>query len=393
MSQALYPGSTIGLIGLNRNCRSLIRAVRNLGMRVALYLQSPNQLVSKLADVTFIGSFNDKDKLHEFGEACDAIVYQTPTIDSAVIEYLNHYAAVPQGKDAIEIVQDRLMERAFLTQINANIAPYVTVVSLDDVYSEIDSIGYPALLKPIQRGLGEASMKITKQSDIARAADFIDTGTYLLESWIDHTREFSLAAAVDAHGMVMFPLAEQRYDDARRLVEVQTPASVDDDLQQEMERIVKTVAGSLHYHGVVSVHFYLTDTGALYVKGIEPGIAAAGDIFHYVTGISEADQLIRTAVGMPIHQVKALQSGLMMVLRNDQFDAIKRQWLLKDNWQYELLQDDYQSPAAIRGLVYVTGDNLVDLNHQVVDTEVWNDQLGDVTDDAGDTDGDQPLEP
>lgn len=392
MSQALYPGSTIGLIGLNRNCGTLIRAVREMGMKVAVYLRNPNQQVSKLVDDTFVGSFNDKDKLHEFGDACDAIVYQTPTIDSAVIEYLNHFAAVPQGKDAIEIVQDRLMERAFLTQINANIAPYVTVVSLDDVYSEIDSIGYPALLKPIQKGLGEESMMIRKQSDIARAADFIDTGTYLLESWIDHTREFSLAAAVDATAMEMFPLAEQRYDDDRRLVEVQTPAKVDDDLQNEMERIVKTVAGSLHYHGVVSVHFYLTNTGALYVKGIEPGVLAAGDIYRYVTSVSEADQLIRTAVGMPIHKVSALQNGLMMVLRNKQFDAIKRQWLLKDNWQYELFQDDFKNPEAIRGLVYVTGGDLVDLNHQVSDTEVWSDQLGDVTDDAGDTDAEHPLE-
>lgn len=392
MSQALYPGSTIGLIGLNRNCGTLIRAVRELGMKVAIYLRNPNQAVSKLADATFVGSFNDKSKLQEFGDACDAILYQTPTIDSAVIEYLNHFAAVPQGKDAIEIVQDRLMERAFLTQINANIAPYVTVVSLDDVYTEIDSIGYPALLKPIQKGLGEASMKINKQSDIARAADFIDAGTYLLESWIDHTREFSLAAAVDASGVEMFPLAELRYDDARRLVEVQSPASVDDDLQNEMARIVKTVAGSLHYHGVVSVHLYLTDTGALYVKGIEPGVAASGDIFRHVTNVSEADELVRTAVGMPIHKIQSLQSGLMMVLRDRQFDAIKRQWLLKNNWQYELFPDPFKNPEAIRGFVYVTGDNLVDLNHQVADTEVWSSQLGDVTDDAGDTDQQSKLQ-
>ncbi|MCQ5137478.1 hypothetical protein NE628_14820, partial [Coprococcus eutactus] len=71
----------------------------------------------------------------------------------------------------MEIVQDRLMERAFLDQINVNVAPYVTVNSLDDVYQSIDSIGYPAILKPIQRGIGEQSMRIVKQSDITRAAD------------------------------------------------------------------------------------------------------------------------------------------------------------------------------------------------------------------------------
>ena len=87
-----------------------------------------------------------------------------------MIRFLGQYAAIPQGINGLEIVQDRLMERAFLDQININIAPYVTVIGLDDVYQSIDSIGYPALLKPIQRGIGEQSMMIKRQSDITRAA-------------------------------------------------------------------------------------------------------------------------------------------------------------------------------------------------------------------------------
>ena len=76
-----------------------------------------------MADFTIDGAYNDKQKLTEFGEACDAIIYQTPNIDSTVIRFLGQYAAIPQGINGLEIVQDRLMERAFMDQININIAP------------------------------------------------------------------------------------------------------------------------------------------------------------------------------------------------------------------------------------------------------------------------------
>ena len=58
------------------------------------------------------------------------------------------------------------MERAFLDEINVNVSPYVTVISLDDVYQSIDSIGYPAVLKPIRPGVGrtEPARSITNQT-------------------------------------------------------------------------------------------------------------------------------------------------------------------------------------------------------------------------------------
>jgi len=148
---AIYPGSTLGIIGINRNGAALISAAKKAGFNVGVYVDRSQPSVTKMADFTIVGAMNDRAKLTQFGEACDAIIYQTPNVDSRVLHFLSQYAVIPQGINALEIVQDRLMERAFLDQVNINIAPYVTVVSLDDVYQSIDSIGYPALLKPIQR--------------------------------------------------------------------------------------------------------------------------------------------------------------------------------------------------------------------------------------------------
>lgn len=372
---AIYPGSTLGIIGINRNGAALIAAAKKAGFNVGVYVDRSQPSVTKMADFTIVGAMNDRAKLTQFGEACDAIIYQTPNVDSRVLHFLNQYAVIPQGINALEIVQDRLMERAFLDQVNINIAPYVTVVSLDDVYQSIDSIGYPALLKPIQRGIGENSMLIERQSDITRAADFIDTGTYLLESWIEHTNEYTMTAATDGKDTEIFPLAQLHYNDKRQLISVATPANIHDDMLKEMQRIVKSVAASLEYRGVFSVNFYVTSTGTLYVKNIEPGLTSIANIYDVTTNVDQYEEQLRSAVGMPLHVITPLQIGLLMVVRNYQSRAVQRQWLLKNNWQFRFFNDVGDDDQAILGFVWVTGgDNLAALKNQVDDTEVWNDQ-------------------
>lgn len=378
MSNTIFPGSTLGIIGINRNGVAMIAAAKKAGFNVGVYVDRSQPDITKMADFTIDGAYNDKQKLTEFGEACDAIIYQTPNIDSTVIRFLGQYAAIPQGINGLEIVQDRLMERAFLDQININIAPYVTVIGLDDVYQSIDSIGYPALLKPIQRGIGEQSMMIKRQSDITRAADFIDTGTYLLESWIDHTAEYTLTAACANGEVEIFPLAQLEYNEDRQLISVASPAEVADDMLQEMHRIIKSVADSLQYTGVFSVNFYVTSTGTLYVKNIELGLTSIANVYDNTTNVDQYEQQLRASVGMPLHVIRQLQTTLLMIIRNYQSVAIRRQWLLKNNWKFRFFNSDTDTadPAGILGFVWVTGDTDLDaLRNQVDDTEVWNKTL------------------
>ena len=79
---------------------------------------------------------------------------------------------------------------------------------------------------------------------------------------------------------------------------------------------------------------------------------------------------------MPLHQIQPLQVGLLMVVRKYQQLAIQRQWLLKNNWQFRFFNDPDGDDQSILGFVWVTGsDNLVDLENQVDDTEVWKEQI------------------
>ena len=83
---------------------------------------------------------------------------------------------------------------------------------------------------------------------------FIDTGTYLLESWIEHTNEYTMTAATDGKDTEIFPLAQLHYNDKRQLISVATPANIHDDMLKEMQRIVKVLRHLLN----IGVYFRLT---------------------------------------------------------------------------------------------------------------------------------------
>ena len=370
----LYPGNTLGIIGLDHNGRAMIAAAHELGLKVHAYVNQPHPELTAQADYTIVGNYRDKDKLTEFGEACDAVVYVTAAIDAIVFKYLSQYTRVIQGVEPLEILQDRLMQRAFLDQVNVNIAPYVTVISLDDVYQAIDSIGYPAVLKPIQRGVGDESMIIRRQSDIARAANFMQAGTYLLESWIDHAAEYALTVAVADGKLQAYPLAKLDYTADRDLLGVTAPVTVASDLQEEMMRITEATVKQLGYQGILTVEFYVTESGNLYVKGIEPGLIDAGNVFETAASLGLGAQMVRIAAGMPAQPAVATRPTILMLTRTEQLKAVMRQQVLKDNWRFAYFLPEKPQENQVVGFTWLAafGDqSMKDLADQLDATSVW----------------------
>ena len=146
----------------------------------------------------------------------------------------------------------------------------------------------------------------------------------------------------------------------------------------EIKRITNKVAKNLEEHGVFTVNFYVTSNGNLYVKGIQPALSVIGNVFDNTATISQEEQFLRSVTGRPLRQPVITQPGLMMVVRQAQREAVYRQWLLKDNWQFQFFLNDKHDddPLSLAGFVWVTGlDSQDKLQNQVDDTEVWTNEL------------------
>ncbi|GET07262.1 phosphoribosylaminoimidazole carboxylase ATPase subunit [Ligilactobacillus agilis] len=369
--EILFPGATIGIIGESPNGIMLEQAAHELGFDVIAY--GPNEEAPTLrgADVKVVGTYTDQAKLQDFAQRCSLVTYESETIPAQTIAYLSRFTKLPQGSETLEIVQDRLLERTFFEQSNLNIAPYATIVNLDDVYQAISSIGYPAILKPIQKGFSK-KIVIKKQTDIAKCADIIDQGTFILESMIPYQKELAVTMSKDKNGDIKFyPLVEAEYRQGK-LHQVLAPAQVDSDVANEIRRLSELVVKQVKSVGVMTLSFFLTETGALYVKRLVTGVNSLGYVFSRAANVDIFEQHLRVLANMPLAQPELIQATGMVMIEQDKREALRTQWLLKTNWHYQFYRYPKSMTTLNWGHVLVTGESSQAIKEQVAATGIWD---------------------
>lgn len=372
--EILFPGDTLGIIGGNPNGIMLARTAKKMGFTVVVYCSDESNPVLAEADVKMVGKLNEKTKLQDFAQRCDLVTYTSENIDVEAVKFLQRFTRVPQGSDTLEITQDRLLERAFFEQLNINVAPYATIVSLDDVYQAVSSIGYPCVLKPIQKGFGKRRKQIIKkQTDIAKCADIIDLGTYILESWIPYEKELSLTLARDKDGnLTYFPIAEDHYRE-HRLHATLAPVALDGEVAAEVKRLTAEIVKELDYVGVLQAEFFLTKSGALYIKRIIPALYASGYVFDKATDVSMFEQHLRALAQIPLAKPSLVKPTEMVMIETKDTDALRTQWVLKANWYYNYFRYPKSlHPVKAEGYVLVTADSSKNAKEQVEATGIWD---------------------
>jgi len=372
-NSVLNPGDTLGIIGNSTNGVGLVIAARNAGINVGVYGDDENTETMELADFRVVGALNDQQQLQNFSERCDVVTYESETVDASVVNFLAAHTKVPQGADALEIMQDRSLERAFFSQLNLNVAPSATIVSLDDVYQAIGSIGYPSILKPIQKGLGQnRQLEIKTQTDFVKAADLLDWGTYLLESLIPYDKELSVVVAKTATETAYFPIVENRYRN-HELVATIVPAQIESAVNDEILRITKEISANLSYTGIFEVAFFLTKSGNLYVKRVVPAMHQSGYVFERATNISMAEQHLRAIAGLPLMPIKQLMPVVAVYFTTAQVHGIRTQWQIKPNWFFNFYHRTtlQAEKTVVAGHVLVEADTVKEALDQIDDTAIW----------------------
>ena len=369
--EILFPGATIGIIGESPNGIMLEQAAHKLGFDVIAYGPNAEAPTLRGADVKVVGTYTDQAKLQDFAQRCSLVTYESETIPAQTIAYLSRFTKLPQGSETLEIVQDRLLERTFFEQSNLNIAPYATIVNLDDVYQAISSIGYPAILKPIQKGFSK-KIVIKKQTDIAKCADIIDQGTFILESMIPYQKELAVTMSKDKNGDIKFyPLVEAEYRQGK-LHQVLAPAQVDSDVANEIRRLSELVVKQVKLVGVMTLSFFLTETGALYVKRLVTGVNSLGYVFSRAANVDIFEQHLRVLANMPLAQPELIQATGMVMIEQDKREALRTQWLLKTNWHYQFYRYPKSMTTLNWGHVLVTGESSQAIKEQVAATGIWD---------------------
>lgn len=329
---------TIGVIGAVSDSQAFILKAKQLGFETYLLCQTEEEASLMIGTTkTFVGALNEEYIREEFLMGCDLIVYYDETVDVNKIEEVQKTVIVPQGNEILSLSQDRVLQKTFLNALNVNIAPYITVVKPEDIQAGIHSIGYPAVLKTNQVNpeSRQQSHFIFDESGIEEASELLKYGTCVLEPWITTEKELSVSAVKSANGNIrLFPIINKEYR-KERLHNIQLPANLNEELEEEVKRVTKLIFENIEFQGVATVDFMVSPADALYVGTIYPYPNLFSRATSHSCSLSAAEAHLRAITSLPLpEKIIVNESYIYVPFYKDQIEKINDLIILQPDWSF-----------------------------------------------------------
>ena len=347
MTNWIQPGSTIGIIGGGSVARLLALSAKKLGYHVGVLDPHTNCLAKSIADWHLKADLSNEQACLDLAMKSDVVIYESDAFPSNLVNRIKRTVPVPQGEELLSISQDRMLQKAFLESVRVNIAPFATIISVEDIRESVTSIGYPCVLK--SNSTDERFKKhhiLFSEEDIAASAPFLNQGTCVLEAWIPSEKELCLALVKDNEGEVStYAISEMKYKNDEFYQSI-APAHLESEVEQEIRRIGQVIANKLTFVGVMAIEIFSTGSGALYVNEI---VAHPHRAFHYTFDyphLSQYETLIKAVTGWPVTVDSRLtEQVVMQMVRTDEKDLMHRQAQIKPDWLFTFY-DNIDEPGT-----------------------------------------------
>ncbi|MEO0411502.1 MAG: 5-(carboxyamino)imidazole ribonucleotide synthase [Pseudomonadota bacterium] len=305
----LAPGATIGILGAGQLGRMLALPAAQLGFQVITFAPEKRPPAAQVASRHVEARFTDDDALHAFAEECDAITYEFENIPLSALDAAASSAPIRPGRRCLEVSQDRLLEKDFLSNIGVTCAPYRAVSSIDGLQSAVTELGLPCVLKTRRFGYdGKGQMFIKEAQEIALAWDALGNapGGLILEGFVPFKLEVSVivARSIDGNMRTYGPVWNEHSNHIlhRSII----PAPMDAGTADEAAAKAMNVAEALEAVGVICVEFFVLPDGTLISNEIAPRVHNSGHWTIEGAVTSQFENHIRAIAGLPLGDTAAI---------------------------------------------------------------------------------------
>lgn len=313
----LKPGAIIGILGGGQLGRMLAIAAQQLGLKVHIYSPDKDSCAFDVVHAFTCAKYDDEAALGRFAGSVDVITYEFENVPAKTAAFLAKRKPVLPDPRVLELTQDRLIEKNFISELKIGTAPYASVHSASQLAAGIEKVGLPAVLKTRQLGYdGKGQAKIAKGGDANAAWRSLKNEPCILEGFINFEREVSVIAARSADGKVeCFEVTENEHRDHILHIS-KVPAKVSPALAAEARKVATRIAKAFDYVGVLAVEMFVVRAGKkqhVLVNEIAPRVHNSGHWTIDGATVSQFEQHIRAVAGWPLAKPIRLGKRVEMI--------------------------------------------------------------------------------
>ena len=238
------------------------------------------------------------------GSSCQA-VRACMNNETTPARALNEHVNVFPPPAALEISQDRYVEKSYFARHAIPTTPFVRVDSLHDLQRGIAQLGLPCVLKTRRMGYdgkGQAVLRAAEQ--VAAAWQAMQGSALILEQFAPFDMEVSLLSVRGMNGeLAFYPLVINTHREGilRQSIPVDNTREAGrfTALQQLAQEYATRVLTDLNYVGVLAIEFFVIG-GTLLANEMAPRVHNSG---HWTIEGAETSQFenhLRAIAGLPL---------------------------------------------------------------------------------------------
>ena len=305
LSAALPPGSTIGILGSGQLGRMLALAAARLGLKTHIYCEDSGPAFDVAAQTTR-APFDDWAALTRFAGTVQAVTYEFENVPIATVQHLARLVPVRPSAKALEVSQDRLLEKQFVAGLGIPVADFLPVGSVAELKKAVSEIGSAAILKTRRFGYdGKGQVRVAPGDDLDAAWIEIGQAPSVLERRISFACEISTLIVRGGDGELAIYDCPRNTHESGILRRSVVPANLPEKDLARAREIARTIAEALGYVGVLAVEMFHLGNGVslekrLAVNELAPRVHNSGHWTIEACGISQFENHMRAVAGWPL---------------------------------------------------------------------------------------------
>ena len=303
----------LGIIGGGQLGMMITEAAKNLSdaiSEITVLDPTDNCPAAQAGAKQIVGYFKDEDAIVKLAEQSDIITYEIESGNTDVLSKLN--AEIEPSPTTLGIIQDKLLQKKFLSENELPVSQFYEITSLDDLREKINDLGLPVLLKARRDAYdGRGNFKITSPDEIEKAYQYFDGKSLMVEKFVNFKMEVSVISARNTKGEIAaYPLVENIHENNILKITI-APARVSDDVIMDAGDIAKKTMEVLKGAGVFGIEMFIDQDDKILINEIAPRVHNSGHHTLQSCKTSQFEQHLRAILGLELGSTDLVHKTVM----------------------------------------------------------------------------------
>ena len=305
----------LGIIGGGQLGMMLTEAAKKMPEHISEVIvldPTPNCSAVQVGAKQIVADFKDEKAILDLADKVDILTYEIESGNSEVLKRAETKTVINPSPETLRIIQDKFLQKSFLSQNKIPVTDFVEIGSLDDLKNKIKQFGCPALLKSRRDAYdGRGNYKIKSEQDLEAAYNSFPGKTLMLEKFVDFKMEVSVIAARNTKGQIAtYPVVENIHENNILRITI-APARVSDTIAKQAEKIAHDTMDFLHGAGVFGIEMFVTKDNQVLINEIAPRVHNSGHHTLQSSKTSQFEQHLRAILGQDLGDTKLIHPTIM----------------------------------------------------------------------------------